>query len=84
MTIGRLTQQLLCTTNLGANEIAKASDGGGSALRIKSQISKQYLQLEPRVMFDGALAATPPDVAATRVEGLPFAMAFVGGGLNDI
>jgi Domain of unknown function (DUF4347) len=55
MTIGRLTQQLLCTTNLGANEIAKAPDGGGSAPRMKSQRSRQYMQLEPRVMFDGAV-----------------------------
>ena len=63
MTIGQLTHQLLCTTSLGAHEVRQAPDVGRSAQPAKRKKSNKYMSLEPRMMFDGALAATAAEAA---------------------
>ena len=63
MTIGRLTHQLLCTTNIGSLPALQAPDVGRSVQQPKRKKSNKYMSLEPRMMFDGALAATVAEAA---------------------
>ncbi len=64
MAIGRLTQQYLCTTALGMFQLTLAPDiGGATPPSRKVKKSSRYLTLEPRMMFDGAMAATASEVA---------------------
>jgi VCBS repeat-containing protein len=58
MSINRLTQQFLCTTSLRAQLVMQAPDVGRFAQPSKRKKSNTYLTLEPRMMFDGAMAAT--------------------------
>ncbi|MDE2446883.1 MAG: DUF4347 domain-containing protein, partial [Alphaproteobacteria bacterium] len=59
MTIGRLTHQLLSSTVAYGHGHVMGPDGGGGAVPPrKSKKASKYLALEPRMMFDAALAAT--------------------------
>ena len=69
MTMGRLTQQLLASTGFGSGQIVLAPDGSSANTGSrKAKISNKYLALEPRMMFDGALAATVERIVAESVE----------------
>jgi hypothetical protein len=68
MTISRLTQQFLCTTSLRAFQLNQAPDVGRSAQSPKRKKNNKYLTLEPRMMFDGAMAATDAEFAHEVVD----------------
>ena len=69
MTIGRLTQQLLGATSLEVMQIRHAPDGaGGGQPPKKRKKNGQYLALEPRMMFDGAIEVTAEAVAADMLH----------------
>jgi hypothetical protein len=59
MTTDRLTLQLLNSASRLTWQHAAAPDGAGSAMRKRLGFnSAEYLALEPRIMFDGAMAGT--------------------------
>jgi Domain of unknown function (DUF4347) len=71
MTIGRLTQQFLCTTSLGVNQVCQAPDLGRTSQPVRRKKNNKYLTLEPRMMFDGAMAITAAEVMAHDMGTLP-------------
>lgn len=68
MTISRLTNQFLCTTSLGARQVLQAPDVGRSAQTPLRKKNNKYLVLEPRMLFDGAIAVTAAEVAHDTVD----------------
>jgi hypothetical protein len=81
--IGRLTQQLLNYTSLGAHAMNWEPKIDGSAAQKKPSRKFKYLTLEPRVMFDGAMADTADRVTHEMSDLPDFAPRFEDHSLFD-
>jgi hypothetical protein len=83
MMIGRLTQQFLNHTSLGAHSFCWEPKMEGAAAPKKPTRKFKYLTLEPRVMFDGAMADTADQVQHEMSDLPDFEPRFVDYALFD-
>ncbi len=56
MTTSRLTNQFLCSTAINVESHLNAPDGSGGSYQARPKTNPNYTTLEPRVLFDAAMA----------------------------